>query len=131
MKLIEKLKNVFFEEVPEDEDEEELPQTFAKKIEVPKKPVEVPKVQEYHREERQVYIPEPEDEIPVPGYRQRRFCQIRFHCTALRRASHRCRHPDADRHAAEGALWLLGLLECQRAFPGAGFPFFRGRGLVL
>ena len=37
MKLIEKLKNVFFEEVPEDEDEEELPQTFAKKIEVPKK----------------------------------------------------------------------------------------------
>ena len=28
MKLIDKLKNVFFEEVPEDEDEEELPQTF-------------------------------------------------------------------------------------------------------
>ena len=37
MKLIDKLKNVFFEEVTEDEDEEELPQTFAKKIEVPKK----------------------------------------------------------------------------------------------
>jgi len=36
MKLIDKLKNVFFEEV-EDEDEEELPQTFAKKVEVPKK----------------------------------------------------------------------------------------------
>ena len=40
MKLIEKLKNVFFEEVPDDEDEEELPQTFAKKIEVPKKTIE-------------------------------------------------------------------------------------------
>ena len=53
MKLIEKLKNVFFEEVPEDEDEEELPQTFAKKIEVPKK-VEPPKVQEFKREEKPV-----------------------------------------------------------------------------
>ena len=41
MKLIDKLKNVFFEEVVEDEDEEELPQTFAKKIEVPKKKPEV------------------------------------------------------------------------------------------
>ena len=46
MKLIEKLKNVFFEEVPEDEDEEELPQTFAKKIEVPKKPVEPIRIKE-------------------------------------------------------------------------------------
>ena len=46
MKLIEKLKNVFFEEVPDDEDEEELPQTFAKKIEVPKKTVEPVKVKE-------------------------------------------------------------------------------------
>ena len=53
MKLIEKLKNVFFEEVPEDEDEEELPQTFAKKIEVPKK-AEPPKVQEFKREERPI-----------------------------------------------------------------------------
>ena len=60
MKLIEKLKNVFFEEVPEDEDEEELPQTFAKKIEVPKK-VEPPKVQEFKREERNI-IHEDEDE---------------------------------------------------------------------
>jgi len=50
MKLIEKLKNVFFEQVPEDEDEEELPQTFAKKIE-PKKP-EPPVVHEMKREER-------------------------------------------------------------------------------
>ena len=50
MKLLDKLKNVFFEEVPEDEDEEELPQTFAKKIE-PKKPVEPPKVHEIKREE--------------------------------------------------------------------------------
>ena len=50
MKLIEKLKNVFFEEVPEDEDEEELPQTFAKKIE-PKKP-EPPVVHEVKKEER-------------------------------------------------------------------------------
>ena len=37
MKLIDKLKNVFFEEVTDEEDEEELPQTFAKKIEVPKR----------------------------------------------------------------------------------------------
>lgn len=44
MKLIDKLKNVFFEEVPDDEDEEELPQTFAKKIEVPKKHVEPVKI---------------------------------------------------------------------------------------
>ncbi len=51
MKLMEKLKNVFFEEVPEDEDEEELPQTFAKKIE-PKKP-EVKKIEpEFKREDR-------------------------------------------------------------------------------
>jgi len=50
MKLIEKLKNVFFEEVPEDEDEEELPQTFAKKIE-PKKTVEPPKIHEVRKEE--------------------------------------------------------------------------------
>ncbi len=63
MKFIEKLKNVFFEDVPEDEDEEELPQTFAKKIEVPKKPVEVPKpVQEFKREERPVFVQEPEEE---------------------------------------------------------------------
>ena len=41
MKLIDKLKNVFFEEVPDDEDEEELPQTFAKKVEIPKKPIEI------------------------------------------------------------------------------------------
>ena len=41
MKLLDKLKNVFFEEVPEDEDDDELPQTFAKKVEVPKKPVEI------------------------------------------------------------------------------------------
>lgn len=52
MKLMEKLKNVFFEEVAEDEDEEELPQTFAKKIEVPKHPVEEEKVPEMTREER-------------------------------------------------------------------------------
>ena len=43
MKLIEKLKNVFFEEVTEDEDKEELPQTFAKKIEIPKRKPEVVK----------------------------------------------------------------------------------------
>ena len=38
MGLIDKLKNVFFEEVDED-DEEEIPQTFAKKVEVPKRKV--------------------------------------------------------------------------------------------
>ncbi len=54
MKLIEKLKNVFFEEVPEDEDDEELPQTFAKKIE-PKKNVEPPKAPEVKREEKEVF----------------------------------------------------------------------------
>ena len=59
MKLIEKLKNVFFEEIPEDEDEEELPQTFAKKIE-PKK-TEPPVVQELRREDRPM-IEEGEDE---------------------------------------------------------------------
>ena len=53
MKLMDKLKNVFFEEVPLDEDEEELPQTFAKKIEVPKKAVEIKHVEpEIKREER-------------------------------------------------------------------------------
>ena len=35
MKLLDKLKNVFFEEV--EDDEEEIPQTFAKKVEIPKK----------------------------------------------------------------------------------------------
>ena len=45
MKLVDKLKNIFFEEVEIDEDEEELPKTFAKKVEVPKK-VELPKKEE-------------------------------------------------------------------------------------
>ena len=67
MKLIDKLKNVFFEEVPEDEDEEELPQTFAKKVEVPKKQPEVVK-----REERSTFIKpvieedDDVDETPIP-----------------------------------------------------------------
>ena len=60
MKLIDKLKNVFFEEV-EDEDEEELPQTFAKKIEVPKRSPEVFK-EEKPAPEVQVKV----DEISVP-----------------------------------------------------------------
>ena len=60
MKLIEKLKNVFFEEVPEDEDEEELPQTFAKKIE-PKKPAEPPVVHEVKKEEKPIIEEEPEE----------------------------------------------------------------------
>ena len=69
MKFIEKLKNVFFEEVPEDEDEEELPQTFAKKIEVPKKPAPEPKIQqEIKREERPVIVREfgEEKEMVLP-----------------------------------------------------------------
>lgn len=37
MKLIDKLKNVFFEEV--EEEEEEIPKTYAKKVEIPKKKV--------------------------------------------------------------------------------------------
>ncbi len=37
MGLIDKLKNVFFEEVEEDEEEIEPPKTYAKKVEVPKK----------------------------------------------------------------------------------------------
>ena len=69
MKLMDKLKNVFFEEVPEDEDDEELPQTFAKKIEVPKKPVEVkrvePEMKREERIERHVEFDEPEEEEEV------------------------------------------------------------------
>ena len=66
MKLIDKLKNVFFEEVPEDEDEEELPQTFAKKIEVPKKPVEVKKIEpEMKREERHFSLKEEPEEVKI------------------------------------------------------------------
>ena len=73
MKLIEKLKNVFFEEVPDDEDEEELPQTFAKKIEVPKKKPEV--VEEKKEEVEEAFKPvvreekiesKIEEEINVP-----------------------------------------------------------------
>ncbi len=64
MKLIEKLKNVFFEEVAEDEDEEELPQTFAKKIEVPKKTVELPKKeQELKRETRPIVKEDSYEEV--------------------------------------------------------------------
>ncbi len=41
MKLLDKLKNAFFEEVEEDEDTDtiEIPKTYAKKVEVPKKKV--------------------------------------------------------------------------------------------
>lgn len=49
MNLIDKLKNVFFEEV--EEDEEELPKTYAKKVEIPKKEVEVPKKEEFPSDE--------------------------------------------------------------------------------
>lgn len=67
MKLIDKLKNVFFEEVSEDEDEEELPQTFAKKIEVPKKTPEVTRSDRTTFEEEQektaeIVIPKVEEE---------------------------------------------------------------------
>ena len=67
MKLIEKLKNVFFEEVPDDEDEEELPQTFAKKIEVPKKeaPVIVKTREEIHANVKKEEE-EPKEEIIAP-----------------------------------------------------------------
>ena len=37
MKLLDKLKNAFFEEIEEDDDTIEVPKTFAKKVEVPKK----------------------------------------------------------------------------------------------
>ena len=37
MKLLDKLKNAFFEEVEEDDDTIEVPKTFAKKVDVPKK----------------------------------------------------------------------------------------------
>ena len=67
MKLMEKLKNVFFEEVPEDEDEEELPQTFAKKIEVPKKNIPAPKVEpEMKRVEKPVIKEEVYEEVEIP-----------------------------------------------------------------
>ena len=54
MKLIDKLKNIFFEEV-EEEDEEELPQTFAKKVEVPKKVNKEPVIR------KEVELPKKED----------------------------------------------------------------------
>ena len=73
MKLIDKLKNVFFEEVPDDEDEEELPQTFAKKVEIPKKPIEIkreaktPIIKPIVTLERETSKEEEKDEeIPVP-----------------------------------------------------------------
>ena len=70
MKLIDKLKNVFFEEVPDDEDEEELPQTFAKKIEVPKKHVEPVRIKEEPKpaviEKKDIHKPEPIKEIIPP-----------------------------------------------------------------
>lgn len=69
MKLIEKLKNVFFEEVPEDEDEEELPQSFAKKIEVPKKRPEVVEEKEEIKpvvREEKIEPKKEEEEISVP-----------------------------------------------------------------
>jgi len=56
MKLIDKLKNVFFEEVP-DEEEDELPQTFAKKVELPKKEVEISK--------KTIEVSEPEEDEEV------------------------------------------------------------------
>ncbi len=62
MKLVEKLKNIFFEEVPEEEDEEELPQTFAKKIELPKKKPEP--VREFLEEDKEKEI---EIERPKPN----------------------------------------------------------------
>jgi len=63
---MEKLKNVFFEEVPDDEDEEELPQTFAKKIEVPKKNISVPKVEpEVKRVEKPIIREEVYEEVEV------------------------------------------------------------------
>ena len=49
MKLLDKLKNVFFEEVEEDDDEE-LPQTFAKKIEIPKKTHELTKLSQKEKD---------------------------------------------------------------------------------
>ena len=69
MKLIDKLKNVFFEEVVEDEDEEELPQTFAKKIEISKKKPEVTKEERPTFEEEQektaeIVIPKEEEKAP-------------------------------------------------------------------
>ncbi len=44
MKLIDKLKNVFFEEVEEDE-EDEIPKTYAKKVEIPKKKINIVKTE--------------------------------------------------------------------------------------
>lgn len=49
MKLLDKLKNVFFEEV--EETEEEIPQTFAKKVEIPKKKEEIKKKEDIVKKE--------------------------------------------------------------------------------
>lgn len=62
MKLIDKLKNVFFEEVPEDEDEDEIPQTFAKKVEIPKKTVEISKNEVDAEEEKEFEV----DNFTIP-----------------------------------------------------------------
>ena len=58
MKLLDKLKNIFFEEVEEEEEEEEIPQTFAKKVEIPKKVIKEPE-----KKEKNIEISSPKEEI--------------------------------------------------------------------
>ncbi len=49
MKLLDKLKNVFFEEV--EEEEEDVPKSYAKKVEVPKKKMDFLKEEEKNKKE--------------------------------------------------------------------------------
>jgi len=62
MKLLDKLKNVFFEEVEEDEEEEEaLPQSFAKKVELPKKKIEPKELNEFDSRKEEVKVEKDEE----------------------------------------------------------------------
>ena len=84
MKLFDKLKNVFFEEVPDDEDEEELPQTFAKKVELPKKQPEPVKVREEIKpivtleEAKEEEKKEAEEDIPLPQKKEEQSFPMMF-----------------------------------------------------
>ena len=68
MGLIDKLKNVFFEEV-EDEEEEEIPQTFAKKVEIPKRKTSFLKTEKEEKvKEKDIdkIFEEEQEEIQIP-----------------------------------------------------------------
>lgn len=94
MKLLDKIKNAFFEEVEEDDDTIEIPKTYAKKVEVPKKKVgflkkdeiddnfledekqdEIKKKEETLKPERAVYSDKTE-EIPVTVIKEEKEIEV-------------------------------------------------------